>query len=246
MERGADHTKGTLCFPDPVCVALSYGDGPIIELFLNKKKFQINQKWDNGVTALHLASGISEPEILKFLLSRGADVNIMDDNGETPLTKTISTVKNEDNTLIKHLAKLKLENKFICEKNLDCLFKRRESWKMLTNFFDELQRMKNIKFYNDISFYDVLEMKKNPKKLILLCKNKDFEKGFMSHRRIHITPNNSFPNFGHEMDAIFLHYYYKSYVFQRKEKKLISILKNHLPELAISRIAYYANKHLFL
>jgi len=45
----------------------------------------VNAKANNGGTPLHLAAFKSHKEIVELLITKGADVNAMDDGGHTPV-----------------------------------------------------------------------------------------------------------------------------------------------------------------
>lgn len=83
--------------------------------------------------------------------------------------------------MIKELAKLKFENKFICELNLKYLQKKKELFQIFSNYLSELKKIKNYRIHCNITFYDVLESKLNFKKQLLLARNKEFLKSFYNH-----------------------------------------------------------------
>ena len=45
----------------------------------------VNVKNDRGLTALHYAAGAGHKEIAEFLISKGADLNVRDNDGSSPL-----------------------------------------------------------------------------------------------------------------------------------------------------------------
>jgi ankyrin repeat protein len=58
---------------------------PLMVPFLVKNGAQVNAKCSLGVAALHIAAGSANAPVLRQLLDRGADVNIVDDNNRTAL-----------------------------------------------------------------------------------------------------------------------------------------------------------------
>lgn len=57
--------------------------------FVEKEKDDVNEKSFNGTTPLHLAALYGHTEIVKYLISAGADVNAKTDIGDTPLRSAV-------------------------------------------------------------------------------------------------------------------------------------------------------------
>ncbi len=68
----------------------------IFNLILSKKP-KINIKAKNGISALGRAVSYNNTEKAKLLLEAGADANITDNTGTTPLMQTVSLMKNPEN-----------------------------------------------------------------------------------------------------------------------------------------------------
>lgn len=74
-----------------------YGDTPlhlaaqnndkseIVESFLDSDANNINDRTNNGWTPLHVAVQGNKPSTVKLLLGRGADIEVKDTYGQTPL-----------------------------------------------------------------------------------------------------------------------------------------------------------------
>lgn len=237
LSRGADVNKKTSSGETPLYLAVWNGDESIVKLLL-KKGAQVNEKILKGETVLHIASSSYKPQIVYILLEHGANVNAINDSGKSPLTFAYPTDIKE--ILIKELAKLSFQSQQICEENLEYLRHHQDLQKTFDSCLDELQRMKDYEVYKGFSLYDILEMRKEHRKLIYLTKNENFVAAFKSPRYI-----KRFCYYDNDLDYIFEDAMKRTYILQSEEKKLYSILKNCLPELVIRKIVYFANEHLF-
>lgn len=61
------------------------GHQKIVELLLEKKGADPNQRIGHGATVLHGAAIRGSNDIIKMLIANGADVNVQDDSERTPL-----------------------------------------------------------------------------------------------------------------------------------------------------------------
>lgn len=206
----------------------------------------VNEKIWIGDTPLGLASTLDLPyqfSITNVLLKYGADVNFKNKNGIPALAYAKGM-----NRIILHekLAELHVGGHFICEENKKILeFERTELEKLKMEFIfdyflDEFERMKSCKVDDVVSLFDILEMKKNPKKLIMLMRNKDFVAAYKSARK-----RMSLNVQGPDLDNFVFGIRNKSKTLDKEEKKLYSIFKNALPQLVINKVAYIINEELF-
>ena len=83
LENGADANRETTLFSTPLIWAVRSGDLRKVELLLEYGA-DVN-KVSNDITALHVATAIGTPSIIRFLLSKGADVNIDSSCGCRPI-----------------------------------------------------------------------------------------------------------------------------------------------------------------
>lgn len=86
--------------------ATKNADREIMALLLEKNVIDINHKDNNGDSALLIAAKTGDIEKMRLLLSRGADVNAINNNGQTALSIIVSSVlKNENKEKLRLLFK---------------------------------------------------------------------------------------------------------------------------------------------
>jgi hypothetical protein len=92
IAEGADANAITECGKSALMLAAMYGHKSVIEALLNAgadPNLGGEEEFEEGTTALMcIASSLfasNRPEIIKFLVNQGADVNARNDNGETAL-----------------------------------------------------------------------------------------------------------------------------------------------------------------
>ncbi|GEQ70219.1 hypothetical protein JCM33374_g3895 [Metschnikowia sp. JCM 33374] len=68
-----------------IWVAAADNQVEIVENYLSSNEFTANAKDPNGYTPIHAAASYGHIELLKLLVSRGGDINIQDNEGDTPL-----------------------------------------------------------------------------------------------------------------------------------------------------------------
>ncbi|KAK9234702.1 ankyrin repeat-containing protein [Lipomyces kononenkoae] len=66
-------------------IAASDNNLPVIQALFATKAHTPNDRDQHGYTPMHAAASYSHIELLRYLVSEGGDVNITDDDGETPL-----------------------------------------------------------------------------------------------------------------------------------------------------------------
>lgn len=212
----------------------------IVELLL-KNGANVNEKSDfSGMTPLHCVSDYLKPlgNLLFTLLDYGADVNALNNNLNTPLTAAnrIDT----KHILTQEMAKLKFMGHTICSINLNYLQQNEDLQKIFNDCLKELERMKNCKFYNNFTLFDILQMgRQRMKKLTMLTKNENFVDAFHSAKE-------SVKFYVRDLDVTFGKAVEKRDTLVLEERKLKSIFKSlNLPDLIVKKLAYFENEHLF-
>jgi len=66
---------------------LAAGEGKLdnVKQFIEQDGVSPNALDDNAYSPLHAAASWNHPDILTYLVEKGGDINITDDDGETPL-----------------------------------------------------------------------------------------------------------------------------------------------------------------
>ena len=76
-------------------ISVSNNSMKMVKYFLGKKIKNVNVKNDKGKTALHLACTTGNEDMINLLLKNGADVNVLDDQGNKPFD-LISTERSKN------------------------------------------------------------------------------------------------------------------------------------------------------
>lgn len=242
LELGADVNKNTADGSNPLFNAVVNGNVYIVEMLL-KRGASVNAKsLTDGKTALHAVLfhpdfTDTEKRMIRMLLKYGADVNIPDHKSLIPLK---DLPKHKVQFVIRELAKSRFGGQLVCRKNLDHLEKYGYLKKLFDECLIELQKMKSFELYKNLSLYDILKMKKQPRKLILLTKDEDFVTVF----RLCWNPD-SYSNYGFDLNDIFEKALKKRDALLQEEQKIASIFKDILSESVITEISYFTNEHLF-
>lgn len=157
-----------------------------------------------GYTALHQACFSEFGDIINYLLRKGADVNIEAKDGITAFTALFNyygyrkiRLQNFScvTTILKKLGKLSMEDVPLLETDMEVINAEPVYKKLLEDCKSELTQMSRTKFYPPYSYYSVLNMSKNIKKLSNLTKNDEFVVNFKK--------NLSFPLYRNDLEYIF-------------------------------------------
>lgn len=68
-----------------IWVAAADNEIEVVENHINSGNFSANSKDPNGYTPIHAAASYGHLDLLKLLISKGGDINIQDNEGDTPL-----------------------------------------------------------------------------------------------------------------------------------------------------------------
>ena len=65
-------------------IAVDKNSIKMVRYFLNKRNINLNTRNDQGQTALHLACSMGNKDMINLLLIKGADTEILDEEGKKP------------------------------------------------------------------------------------------------------------------------------------------------------------------
>lgn len=89
VENGADLNSNNMWKVSPITVAMLKNHSGIVKELLKHEGVDVNGKDDKGLTLLHMAcvdlTADDVTDFVKFLLSKGANPNLADLEGQTPL-----------------------------------------------------------------------------------------------------------------------------------------------------------------
>lgn len=170
IDKGADvdHKIPTIFGGDtPLCVSMMFRN-PIISDLLISKGAKINEQSSHGFTALHGACDLQDEKMISLLIKRGADISILDNAGRTPLDNLESNKCMR--TLIKEYLKLNFESPLHPETFMKFLQKNSKA----QDYYDKCTAELGTKFYQPYTYYSIIKMSRNIKKLANLLRNEEF------------------------------------------------------------------------
>lgn len=235
LQKGADINKARSIKISPLHQAVKRQNMDIVELLVsNGADIHAQNEW-NETPLFHACDGRNE-KIISFLLQKGADISLEDIfEGDTPFARMLPCYG--DNlfpaccVMIQQIAKLKsFDDSFVNKLDMEIIQKDSRLLEYFEKCENELDQMARTKFYPPYSYYCILKMHKNIKKLANLTKNKEFEKNFIENL-------NGFPHYKNDLVIIF------NEAVAVKEENLIvrsrleSIFCDLFPDIVIRELA---------
>lgn len=187
IDAGADvnETSDNIFFPSPLLTAVDTGDVDTIDLILSRGA-DINFKDNSGWSVLHVACFLddaeNQDEVIRFLIERGAEINVENKLGQTPLALLFDCKRNPDDenieVMVRELSKLDFEKVSLHEADFYLMRNNSRIREKFERCRIELKTMRDTKFYGVYSYYSMLRMSKGCKKLAHLTKNREFVDSF--------------------------------------------------------------------
>lgn len=101
-------------YTTPIAISCIKGHMDIVDYLLQHTNIDINDGVIGSQTLLHIATSTNNIDAISFLLDKGANINIQDNRGRTPL---ISAIDNKHTTAYKLLLE-RGANRFTCHTSL--------------------------------------------------------------------------------------------------------------------------------
>lgn len=169
LDQGSDMHKSATFARTPLNASISNGLHRVTNLLLNRG-VNINMRDRYGDTALHVAveklifgSADASLNLLRNLLSLGADVSVENKRGYTPLTMMFDSPWYNDQqlepgfTLVRHMALMIARLQPIGKKNVDAILSRSDYFSMFQLCIREIHLMQKTKIGNsNVFYYDLL------------------------------------------------------------------------------------------
>lgn len=183
--------------------AVELDNQQIIELLLSSGA-DVNAKTEFGWTALHIACLSRNDQVINLLVHRGADVSVKNKAGLTPFSLLEPSHWNDLYVhrtrciiiFMKEFAKLSFGSHSVSECDIDLIHKNKNTRELFEQIQKELRQTKSTRFYEPYSYYSVITMSRDLKKLANLTKNSHFVLNFTE--RIH-----EFSYFKNDLQRIF-------------------------------------------
>lgn len=217
-------------------LAARLGHLDIVDLLFSNGA-EIDAKDKKGWTSLHHACFKNYKEVISFLLRSGADISAENKNGQTPFFLLVADQENYEQcirVMVKEFSRLSFESIPVSKKDMDLVHKNQKAREHFSNCKSELEQMAKYKFYARYSYYCVLKMSKNLKKLANLTVNEEFKSHF--EESLH-----KFSYYKADLQRI-----YEKAIKIRNELEAINlrlktIFKDFLPDIVIRKLAINLN-----
>lgn len=236
IENGADVKE--LTFEEklsPLYIAALCGNDTEILDLLVKSGADVNAKTMHGRTPLHEACIQNYNDQIIFLIKKGANVCVEDAKGRSPFSLLSFSLENKCLiTMLKEFSMLSFENNLVSQKDVELIHTSLNINQYFFNCKEEILKLSKNHFYNSFTYYDVLKMSKNIKKLAKLTKNFDFVDSFLKN-----YPLSSY--FNEELCLIFNDANYFNEQNLIVKLKLSALFKNYLPDVVINKLVENLN-----
>lgn len=182
IKNGANVNHTDYLQRSPLSIAIDKQNTLLIDL-LKSSGADINVRSENWWTALHRACKRYDEEKIRLYLSEGADVTIEDIYGRTPFYLLVEKGESTANigcinVMLREFANLIYSKKSISQKDKNCIQKHLPFKLNFDLAYVELEKKASIEFYESYSYYSILQMSKQIKKLADIVKNDEFVSKF--------------------------------------------------------------------
>lgn len=221
----------------PLAMALDNNDKKLIDLLLSNGA-NVNVKVYDDDSILHSFMDCFMPDVISFLLRKGADANIKNHQSQTLFGHMESYLGSEDRESyfgvfkipLKHLAIQKFYGKTVLEEDMNLMRSNPQALKIFEKCSNELSKMSSTTFYPPFTYLSVLKMATNIKKLAKLTKND----GFVDAFKIKVS---TFKYYKKDLREIFDEAEQKRNELDELQRRLKITFGNSLPDIALAILA---------
>lgn len=234
IQRGADVCQKDFQGTFPLLLAISADKNiEFVDLLLTSGA-DIKARGNLGQTVLHAACYWRNENIINFLIRRGAEISIENNEGETPFSMLHPEKYEKSNVpcihlMIKETARRCVLDNRESKKDVDIIQMNEKTRVYYENCKRELVQMANIKFFPPLSYCSVLKMSNNIKKLACLVKNEVFVLSFGAYL-------GRFPIYQSDLQKIWKEALESRDNFEAVKFRLKSIFDDLFPDLVIRKL----------
>lgn len=164
----------------PLYITVYHNNVDILNLLISNGA-DVNSMTFYGRTALHRACCYNREKAISVLIQKNACISVENSRKDTPFMQLEPSNKNYLRcvyVMVKEFAKLTYENLLDSKTDLNQIKRIPDAQAYFEGCVSELNVMASLKFYDSYSYYSVLKMKNNIKKLAHLTNNEEFVSSF--------------------------------------------------------------------
>lgn len=220
----------------PLHCATEVGNVNLINLLLSNGA-DVNAKNGSDETALHTACLFADPKMIGILLRKGADISTENIELETPFSFLVMGYENISDgapliEMLKGFSRLSFDKIPICQSDMNMIQADSRLRKHFEECKEEVNKMNNTIFYSSYSYYSVIKMSKNIRKLSKLTNNDKFVSEFEKNA-------SSFEYHRNDLNWIL-----EEAIQVRDDTKIVrsklnGVIGDHFPDLVIRKLADY-------
>lgn len=144
--------------------------------YLLQNGAEVNCRGQFGETPIYGACNYHHSGKIKLLLDYGAQINVKDNAGMTPFRWLYYKEREAGQVMMKQMALLSVSGRQVEQCDLETIGESEKTQKFYEMAVDEATKLRNDKFFGNVTFFDVLDISATA--LFLLVKNDNFVKAF--------------------------------------------------------------------
>ncbi|XP_058793280.1 serine/threonine-protein phosphatase 6 regulatory ankyrin repeat subunit B-like [Phymastichus coffea] len=181
LKYGADVNQRSVNGVLPIFVASGLTESTIAKLLIENGASIHDRNAEDRQYPIHAACANESLSNIQLLLSLGADINVVDRSDRTPFSlMSTETLTCAVKYVIKHFALIISKGFMINDLDLEVIYENSHMQEFYEDCLAELENMKRLNIYNDLSFFSIFLASKQQR--TLLFENRDL---FKSYNRKH-------------------------------------------------------------